>query len=197
MKHHLRIILLFYVCTVIVTTIHAQSYTMPSNGTVTKTTCSGVVRDPGGTSNYPNNCNSYMIIYPATPGCKVRLTGNYETESGYYTDWDYFDVYNGSNTSGTLLGHFSGTGFCDVTSSSGPLMIYFHSDGSNQKSGFELSIDCVGGCPCGGSPSGVVATAGDQSVTVSWNATQEVTSYFLEYGVHGFTPGTGTQYQPF
>ena len=87
----------------IVTTIHAQSYTMPTSGTVTQTTCSGVVRDPGGTSDYPSYCDGYMIIYPATPGCKVQLSGSYVTENSY----DYFNVYDGTSTSGTLLGNFT------------------------------------------------------------------------------------------
>ena len=155
MKHFLRIILLLSVCAGVATNLFAQYYTMPASGTVTQTTCSGVIRDPGGTSTYPTYCDSYMIIYPATPGCKVHLSGSYVTESNY----DYFKVYNGTSTSGTLLGNFSGTGTCNVTSSSGPLMIYFHSDGSVQQNGFELSINCVGGCLCG-SPTGVVANAG-------------------------------------
>ena len=115
------------------------SYTMPSSGTNTITACSGVVLDPGGTGNYPSNCNSYLIINPATPGSKVRLTGTYHTESGY----DYFRVYDGTTTSGTQLGEFEGTGTCDVFSLSGPLIIYFHSDGSVQYSGFELEISCI------------------------------------------------------
>ena len=115
------------------------SYTMPSSGTNTITACSGVVLDPGGTGNYPSNCNSYLIINPATPGSKVRLTGTYNMESGY----DYFRVYDGTTTSGTQLGEFQGTGTCDVFSLSGPLLIYFHSDGSVQYSGFELEISCI------------------------------------------------------
>ena len=115
------------------------SYTMPSSGTNTITACSGVVLDPGGTGNYPSNGNSYIIINPATPGSKVRLTGTYHTESGY----DYFRVYDGTTTSGTQLGEFEGTGTCDVFSLSGPLIIYFHSDGSVQYSGFELEISCI------------------------------------------------------
>ncbi len=169
----------------------AQDYTMPTEGTLNITTCSGVLRDPGGTSEYPNNCNSYVTIYPEQPGCKVRIVGDYDTESPYNA-WDYFYVYDGTTTSGTQLGYFYGEGTCDVTSNSGPLTIYFHSDGSVQYDGFELSISCVGGCACG-APLGVIAAVGDQSLTVSWNSAQGVSAYILEYGPHGFAPGTGTQ----
>ncbi len=166
------------------------SYTMPSSGTNTITACSGVVLDPGGTGNYPSNCDSYIIIYPAIPGCKVRLTGSYNTE-GSYTIYDYFRVYNGTNTSGTELGYFYGTGTCDVTSTSGPLLVYFHSDGSVQYSGFELNISCSGGCACE-SPI-VTTTSGDQTVSLSWQSSSLTSGYILEYGPHGFTLGNGTQ----
>ena len=130
----------FCLLVLITASVCAQvSYTMPSSGTNTITTCSGVVLDPGGTGNYPNNCNSYLIINPATPGCNVRLTGSYNTESGY----DYFRVYDGTTISGTQLGEFEGSGTCDVFSSSGSLLIYFHSDVSLQKSGFELTVNCL------------------------------------------------------
>ena len=131
--------LLFSLFVLIAASVYAQVYTMPSSGTHSITTCSGVVRDPGGTGNYPNSCNSYLVINPAVSGNKVRLTGTYNTESGY----DYIRVYDGTTTSGTLLGEFQGSGTCDVFSLSGPLLIYFHSDGSVQRSGFEFDISCV------------------------------------------------------
>ncbi|MCR4873261.1 MAG: hypothetical protein K5885_06910, partial [Bacteroidales bacterium] len=172
-------------------TVWGQSYTMPSNGTQTITACSGVVLDPGGTGNYPSSCNSYFVINPAVPGCKVKLTGSYEMQSCTLGDWDYFEVYDGTTTSGTPLGHFCGTGVCDVTSTSGPLTIRFHSDGWIQRSGFALDISCAGGCMC--SSPDVTATSSDQTVTLSWGTNQYTNGYILEYGPHGFTVGQGTQ----
>lgn len=168
-----------------------EVYTMPSNGTNTITACSGVVLDPGGTGNYPSNSDGYLIINPAVPGCKVRLTGSYNTEGSYFV-YDYFRVYNGTTTSGTELGYFYGNGTCDVTSTSGPLLIYFHSDGSVQYSGFELNISCAGGCMCA-SPIVTSTTASDQAVSLSWESSSLTSGYILEYGPHGFTPGNGTQ----
>ena len=164
-----------------------QSYTMPSSGSQTITACSGVLLDSGGEGDYQSGCDAYMIINPAVPGCKVKLTGSYETESGY----DYIRVYNGTTTSGTQLGNFSGTGTCNVTSTSGPLLVYFHSDISVQRSGFEFNISCAGGCMCA-NPN-VTVTAGNQTAVLSWNSSQYTNGYILEYGPHGFTVGEGTQ----
>lgn len=184
--------IIFCLLVLMVVSVCAQEiYTMPSNGTNTITACSGTVLDPGGTGNYSNNCNGYLIINPAIPGCKVRLTGSYYTE-GSYQVYDYFRVYNGTTTSGTELGYFYGSGTCDVTSTSGPLLIYFHSDGSVQYSGFELNVSCSGGCTCS-IPVFSSTTIGDHTVSLSWESSSLTNSYILEYGPHGFTPGDGTQ----
>ena len=119
------------------------TYTMPSSGTQTITTCSGTILDPGGTGNYPSSCNSYLIINPATPGCKVVLEGTYNTESSY----DNIDILNGAGTTGTAIASFTGAGTIInpvvSTAASGALTIQFHSDNSIQKSGFVFTEYCI------------------------------------------------------
>ncbi len=179
--------ILFFILFLTAATVWGQSYTMPSSGSQTITACSGVLLDPGGTEDYPSSCESYIIIQPSVPGCKVKLTGTYHTESSY----DQIRVYNGTTTAGTQLGNFSGTGTCNVTSTSGPLLVRFTSDFSVQNDGFQFNISCAGGCMCA-SPD-VTATSGNQTVTLSWGASQYTNGYILEYGPHGFTVGQGTQ----
>lgn len=172
--------------------IQAQTYTMLSSGDSTITTCSGVIYDPGGTGDYPSNCDSYLTIYPGSGGSKVRLTGTYNTEGTTYA-WDYFNVYDGTSNTGTQLGSFHGLGTCDVISLTGPLTIYFHSDGSVQHAGFELNVSCCTDvCACS-SPTGVHIRTGNQFIKVLWDPSMLTNGYFLEYGPHGFTPGTGTR----
>ena len=174
--------------------IVAQStYTM-SAGTYTITTCSAVIYDNGGpTEVYSSNSDDTLIVYPASTGCKVSLSGTYYTENVSY---DYIKIYNGVGTSGTELATLDGNSSVAVpivsTANNGALTIVFHSDGSIQHSGFEFQVRCVGSCACGG-PFGVVATTGDHSVSLSWDALSEVVGYFVECGPHGFTPGNGTQ----
>ncbi len=169
-------------------TSFSQTYNMPSSGTTTITACSGTVYDPGGTGSYPNSCNSYMIINPETPGCRVTLSGTYYTESSF----DYLYIYDGTSSSGTQLGYFSGSGTINVTSISGSLYLYFRSDGSVTYTGFELQVNCSGGCNCGG-PSGLTISSSSHTINVSWSAGTGVSRYFVEYGPHGFTPGQGTR----
>ena len=188
MKSIIRTLLCTLLLAQVLFCLKAQTYQVPSSGTQTISACSGTVYDPGGTSSYGNSCNGYLIINPATSGCRVNLSGSYNTESSF----DYFYIYDGTTTSGTQLGYFTGSGNVDVTSTSGSLMIYFHSDGSVTYNGFELQVNCVGSCNCGG-PFGLTANTGNHTITISWSAGTGVNNYFVEYGPHGFTPGQGTR----
>lgn len=167
------------------------TYTMPSSGSQTITTCDATIMDPGGTNTYPNSCSGYIVIQPATPGCVVHLSGTYNTESG----WDKIYVYNGVGTGTTpVVDAVSGSGSLDVISTTGPLTLRFTSDGSVTRDGFALNVSCTGSCNCGG-PYGLHFMAADGGVQASWSASMDptVTNYFLEYGQVGFTPGTGTR----
>lgn len=168
----------------------AQSYNVPSSGTQTITVCSGTIYDPGGTGSYSNSCSGTLVIQSATPGCVVRIQGNYNTENNY----DKLYVYDGAGINGTLLGTFMGQGSLDLSSSNGPLTLRFTSDGSVTYSGFELQVSCTGGCTCGGAPGNPTAQMTSNGLLVTWNATLDpsVTTYYLEYGPMGFTAGNGT-----
>ncbi len=190
MSHQIRHIFVIMFCMLLFgATVSAQTYTIPSSGTINVTGCGGTVYDPGGTGDYSNSCNGYMLITSDQPGCLPHISGDYNTESSY----DYLYIYDGTSTSGTQLAYCTGTGNVDVTASSGSMYLYFHSDGSVVRSGFALSLTCVGGCNCGG-PYGVQAAPGNHCVTVSWTNPNnaDISGYIIEYGPHGFTPGNGT-----
>ena len=56
---------------------------------------------------------------------------------------DQVEVFHGSNCSGELLGTFSGTSLPNVIFSEGPLFIYFHTDFSRTRNGFEIRYTIV------------------------------------------------------
>ncbi len=172
------------------TGILTYNYNVPSSGTQTITICSGTIFDPGGTGNYSSNCSGILVVQPATPGCVVHIQGSYETESSY----DKLYVYEGVGVGGTLYDTYSGQGNVNITSQTGALTLKFTSDGSVVKSGFELQVTCTGGCACGGSPVNAVPHYTNNGLHVTWNASLDpsVTSYYVEYGLAGFTPGSGT-----
>ena len=166
---------------------------MPVTGTVNVTTCDATIYDDGGINGvYSNNCESYMIINPETPGAVVSVSGTIVAESSTY---DYLQFLDGAGTTGAQLYKTNQTGssqtlnFGPITSTTGPLTIHFHSDASNTYSGFAIQVSCIT-CP---PVSNVTATSSTtSSVTLSWTETGAASAWNIEYGPAGFTQGTGT-----
>jgi PKD repeat protein len=114
-----------------------------TNATIT--TCSGNFYDSGGSSgSYANNENFTETFYPATPGAKIKfIFSSFSTEANY----DYLRIYDGINTSATLIGTYNGTtgpGTVTATNASGALTFNFTSDGSVTATGWAAAISCVG-----------------------------------------------------
>lgn len=115
------------------------------SGTVT--TCEGTFFDSGGPdSDYQNNENLTLTIFPETEGAKINMQFNsFNTESNY----DYLYVYDGDEAiESYLVGQFSGVGvpeiLQDITSThvSGALTFRFTSDFSVTRPGWQADISC-------------------------------------------------------
>jgi PKD repeat protein len=125
--------------------VSAPSYNM-ANGSIT--TCSGSFYDSGGPSgNYANNSNLTETFYPATPGAMMRCVFNsFTTQSGN----DILRIYDGINTSATLLGSFSGTsnpGTFTASNGSGALTFNFTSNASTRMAGWDATLSCYSSGP--------------------------------------------------
>ncbi len=118
------------------------SFTMPTLGSVTITTCNMTIFDNGGANGqYTGNCDAVVIINPETPGSMISITGTVSTESNY----DELEIYDGAGVSGTPALIISGTGqTVNFTSTTGPATLHFTSDGSVFYDGFALTVSCVG-----------------------------------------------------
>lgn len=104
------------------------------------TTCEGILCDDGGLNgDYGANRDDQIVLYPATPGAGIQVSGTVSTESG----WDYLYIYDGVGTSGTLLFEGEGTMTVPPVMSSTALTVVFESDGSVFYDGFALNIECV------------------------------------------------------
>ena len=155
------------------------SINMPVTGTTSISACDVVIYDDGGaTGDYSNNCSSTMTINPETPQSLVAIQGTLSTESCC----DYLRIYDGPNTSGTLLGEFRGENqtIPQLVSSTGPITLQFHSDGSVLKSGFALTVTCIPNtCP---KPTNLtVSNVGQTSADLTWTPGGNETSWVVEY----------------
>ena len=122
--------------------IHVTESIIMQNGTVT--TCSGVFYDSGGPdSDYGNRLTYTMTFYPETEGAYLSVAfTKFNTESNY----DYLYIYDGTSTSATLIGQYSGTaspGTVMATNSAGALTFEFTSDSGVVASGWVATIACV------------------------------------------------------
>ncbi|TXB65777.1 T9SS type A sorting domain-containing protein [Vicingus serpentipes] len=138
-------------------------------------TCTGNYYDSGGAGGQYSDSELIEQTYCSDAGNCIQIDFNsFNTESGY----DYLDIYDGPNTSSTLIGSYSGTSLPNggtITSSTGCLTFVFDSDGSSVRDGWDASISCVA-CPtpptnddCGSATALTVNT--DENCTTTTSAT--------------------------
>ncbi len=161
------------------------SFFMQRQGTDTLYTCGAVVYDDGGPDgDYSSNCNSYLTIFPDEEYSFIEVSGFFTAESSM---WDYLVIYDGAGTANEVYRSTqdgSGTiAIPTITSTSGPLTIYFHSDNSVQQRGFTIYTTCVS-CVA---PNLAVSAVGLDSISLSWTP-MDVMSFELAYGPEGFDP---------
>ena len=115
---------------------------MPPTGSITKTSCSGVLFDDGGTSNYSDNSNSTIVIAPLGAASIDLTFTDFHFEAGY----DFLKIYDGPNTQSNLIGSFDGDNLPNggtINSTTGYLTLVQTSDGAVNKAGFIANWHCV------------------------------------------------------
>ena len=48
---------------------------VPATGRSTLTTCSAVIYDPGGSFDYPDNCNGQLVLHATNPNDLIHIVG--------------------------------------------------------------------------------------------------------------------------
>lgn len=151
--------------------------------------CGGIIYDNGGPEgDYALSSDDVLVIRPDLPGHAVTLTGSYDIEQGY----DYLYIHDGEGTGSPLLGTYGGVGTLNVeaTNPTGSLTLHFTSDFVFSYSGYALTVNCVdNSCPMPDSLT--VGSVGGTTATINW-LPGVASSWIVEYGVNGFTTGTGT-----
>lgn len=118
-----------------------------------------IVRDHGGTANYGNNADGYLVL-ENTPGSFIAITGTYATEGCC----DGGTIYSGVGTGGTVVATFAGSGtLTPISGADGEAFtIQFDSDFSVNDAGFEFQVLYSGTClQCTGTPAGGTAAIDD------------------------------------
>ena len=165
------------------------SYNMGVSGWDTLYSCGAAIYDNGGaTGDYSNNIDAYLVVYPDQPGSFVQISGTLLAES-----IDRLTFYDGVGTANQLFqtNQSSNTLFTipTITSTTGPLTIYFHSDVSVVYAGYELFTSCVS-CV---SPTLTVNNVTTTGATLDWSTfAGSQTSFEIVYGAPGINPDNET-----
>lgn len=148
--------------------------------------------DIGGTSDtYNSNMSQTFTFSPGTVGMKVEinfssLTGELGTGGTIY---DYIRLYNGPNTSSTLIGTYTSKPANAITSTStgGELTVTFTSDVSTQNGGWVSTVYLVSNCTKPTSLS--ISSTSSTSASMSWTAASPSPSSGYEWEIR--TSGAG------
>ena len=158
-------------------TIQPGTFNMATSGTNSITACELTIYDDGGPSgNYSSSCNSTLTINPIDAFHLVAIEGTVYTESCC----DYLAIYDGPTATGTPIGEYTSGTIPQTISSTGPLTLYFYSDGSLQYDGFALTVSCISNtCP---RPTGLtVSNIGTTSADLTWTPGGNESSWIVEY----------------
>ena len=150
------------------------------SGTTNLTASSGSFSDGSGSNNYMDYTSCSWLIQPSTTAASITLSfSSFSTESGY----DYVEVYQGTGTSGTLLGSFSGSSIpSSITATGSSMYVTFTTDGSVTYQGWNASYTSVALCTATTptiTPSGSTTFCGGGSVTLT---SSSATSYLWSTG---------------
>ena len=128
----------------------AQTYNLGSSGSGTIITCGGTFFDSGGsTGQYSSNENLSVTFTTGDPSRVLvfDFTSWEIEEDGSCAD-DYLEIYDGFNTSATLIGRFcTNRPPVNLTSTGQALHFVFVSDNAQNRDGWSADISCID-LPC-------------------------------------------------
>ncbi len=125
-----------------------SDYPANCSGQVTITAPAGTIEDGSGPDDYQNNNDCSWLISPTVLIDHLRIT--FESISTEASN-DKVIIYNGPNTSSTVLGTYSGTTLpATITSTSPSVLVRFITNGSVTSSGWRLNYSSVYPIFCSG-----------------------------------------------
>ncbi|HBF88722.1 MAG TPA: hypothetical protein DDX39_08785 [Bacteroidales bacterium] len=137
-------IIIGFLLILVINTAFAVNYNIETSDGQTINTCIATLYDSGDdTGNYGSNEDQQITFCSTNGSCiKVDFT-SFNLEDNY----DFVYVYDGANTSSTLLATLTGAVVpADVFSSSSCITIRLVSDASVERSGFVAQISCSSNC---------------------------------------------------
>jgi len=135
------------------------------SGTTTLNTSDyGTITDGSGTNNYCNNQDCKWLIQPPQA---TTVTLNFtafdleQASTDGQTIYDAVEIYDGTNTSASLLGRFTGNNLPpSITSTGGSLLVRFFSDLEENKQGWSAYYTSTQNSYCSGTTTSLTTQSG-------------------------------------
>ena len=150
---------------------------MGVTGSDTLTTCAAIICDNGGVNgDYSTYCDYVVVVYPATEGSGLQITGSCDLSEGSYGYGEsHLYFHEGVGTNGALIADITGHQSSIEVASSGPITVHFTSS-YNADAGFLLNVACASCTP----PSNLsLDELHPTSATVAWEGNADQYSVYL------------------
>ena len=174
-------------------TVKTGTFNIGVVGSDTMLTCGAFIYDDGGEfGNHSAGCDYTLVIYPATEGNGIQISGSvhlYDAISYYMST---LTIYEGVGTTGNVLGFYTGVQDVNVAYG-GPITLRFQSDEYEVycRAGFELLVRCTDCFP----PSNLAVSGITQtSATLSWNGNADHYAVYLNGPTSGYFTTTTSSY---
>ncbi|MBC8319709.1 MAG: T9SS type A sorting domain-containing protein [Bacteroidetes bacterium] len=111
------------------------------------TTCDALFYDSGGeNADYSNDEDFTMTFFAGTTNSSIKLEFiGFNIENHFYCDYDYMEIFDGSDVNAPLIGKWCGTnnpGTVIASNEEGALTVYFYSNNLVTKPGWKALVSC-------------------------------------------------------
>ena len=154
-------------------------------GSDSLTTCSAIICDDGGfNGGYSSSCDYMMVVYPATEGSGLQISGSCELSEGAYGYGEsHLYFHDGVGTNAPVIADIIGVNNNIAVAASGPITIHFTSGYYNDGAGFMLEVACASCTP----PSNVTASnIQNNSLTLSWTGNADQYAVYMSGDANGY-----------
>ena len=153
-------------------------------GSDSLTTCGAIICDNGGfNGDYSPNCDYMLVVYPATAGSGLQITGICDLSIGSYGySESHLYFHDGVGTAAPLIANITGIDGNIAVAASGPITIHFTS-AYYTAAGFMLEVACASCTP----PSNITASnIQNNSITLSWTGNADQYAVYMSGDATGY-----------
>lgn len=141
-----------------------------------------------------------MVFNPGTTGNALRFAfTSFSLEAQSSCSYDYLKIYDGTSTSGTLIGTYCGTTSPGTITASitGSFTFVFHSDVNTNSTGWVAAISCVSGIVMN-PPTFTASPVSTSQINLDWTKNAANNNVMLAWSTTSTfgTPVNGTTYSP-